>query len=276
MVTLLCVAVPALLKWISEEIFPGCEEEGGDVQEGHEWQRQKQEGASSPQTLSRCGHEKRSVAMATAEHPQLRGWQLQLVQQDPCSLYIYIYIYIHDSLFHFSSYPGRGMGFVLTHIFFNARFPCICSTGMPQGSILGPLPFITLHISQVLFSLHVFILPITMPMKFTFGTRVELENWTEYSADHLKFNLDSFELLLFPSLFQHLFTTTDYTAVTTSNTRKSVVFLTFKNQLNFNVLVQLMKKTRKRSVIITESHLHKLKRLDIHWLHTYYSAYWIP
>lgn len=170
MVTLSCVAVPALLKWISEKIFPGCEGGGRRCPGGKRTAKAETGGrflSSNPEQVRTwekvCCHGNRRA-------PTNRGWQLQLVQQDPCSSF-FLYIYIYDSLFHFSSCPGSGMELVLTHIIFlNTRFPCICSTGMPQGSILGPLPFFTLYISQVLFSLHDFILPITMPMKFSFGS----------------------------------------------------------------------------------------------------------
>lgn len=56
----------------------------------------KQEGASSPQTLSRYGHEERSVAMETTEHThthtQLNVCGFKLSSKNPAFLHIYFFL----------------------------------------------------------------------------------------------------------------------------------------------------------------------------------------
>lgn len=140
-----CVAVPALLKWISEKIFPGCGEEAGEVREGNSKGRNRRE-LPLLKPWAGAGTWKKVCCHGNHRAPTTRGWQ-----QDPCS-FLFVFFW-YDSLFHFSSCPGRGMGFVLTHIILlNTRFPWhqalftagACSTEMLQGSTLGPIPFFTL------------------------------------------------------------------------------------------------------------------------------------
>lgn len=176
---------------------------GGDVQAGDEQQRQKQEGASSPQTLSRWGHKKKVCCHGNRRAPTTQGWQLQLVLQGLCSSFFYplslfFFFFKDDNDFHFSSCTGRGRGFVLTRtIFFDTRFHNILLLlGDAPGHMLGPLPYFTLYPSGPL-QPPGFYLSINMPVKFTLSTQVLLESLTEYSADCLKFSLDRFELLPF-------------------------------------------------------------------------------
>lgn len=116
--------------------------------------------------------------------------------------------------FHSSRLTGRGMGLFKHIIFFqNQVFQHACSTGMPQGHILGLLPFFTLYPSSPL-QPPCFYLIINMQVKFpprhrglSRGAKQNILQTTSSSA------LTNFSGCSFiPSLFQHLSTTMDDTA----------------------------------------------------------------
>lgn len=116
-------------------------------QVGNEQQNQRQEGASSPQTLSRCRHESKSVTMVTAEHTQLRARSFNLSSK---TWALPFFFPVYKIVSFISPSVQRGREFVLPRsVCFNmeALSPLDAnSAGMPQGFILGPPFFFTLDL----------------------------------------------------------------------------------------------------------------------------------
>lgn len=178
------------LDWsrISEQIVPSCEGDKGDVQKGKAETRGSflllKPGAGG---LTR----KKGLLPQKQQSTHNSGLAASTCSAGPL-LFLCFCVFLFYMTVSFIAPAAQRVGralFSTRIIIFNSRFQskeplftaCTCSTGMPQGSTLGPLPFFTQSSSA---SYVFFYLTTTMQVKFPFSTQVELESWAEYSANH--------------------------------------------------------------------------------------------